>query len=410
MDFLIPLTLNKRNLQSLFVEPYNNGYKSMISKVVIFGGAGRVGFGLAGALMQRGLSVVVVDCIPQQRLAEMVARLAIDTRLSSEVTESRVAVYGDVDVLDEPRVTELLVKEQPQIVVNYAIPFTWDASKQLANYRNISAAGLGAFAAVQVLAPKLIGRAIAASGIDAQYIVGNLPDITVPILTGLSQNQPLVPPLGGAGNVGLIEAAIRNLVARQQQLPIKNLSVALVAHHVHWVAPREPGYRNDAPFLLKVWHRGEDVSENLGDARELMNRAIVQCYESGAGFSSTTSLLAAQFVSALLDQAATPTSLHIPAPNGLPGGYPVIVKGGQVSLNLPPEWQRTFAIECMQQAHRRDGIDKIGSDGTIHFVPESVAILKKELGIVLPEVLMPSELEAVATEQIRLARRAIGLK
>jgi hypothetical protein len=84
----------------------------------------------------------------------------------------------------------------------------------------------------------------------------------------------------------------------------------LIAHHIHWVAPREPGYPNHAPFLLKVLCDGEDITENLGDLRALMNRSIVQCYESGAGFSSTTSLLAAQLVLALLDDSVTQHTMH----------------------------------------------------------------------------------------------------
>ena len=62
----------------------------------------------------------------------------------------------------------------------------------------------------------------------------------------------------------------------------------------------------------------------------------------------------------------------------------------------------------MQQAHQRDGIDRILEDGTICFDPQSVAILGRELGFELPEVLAPRDLDAVATEQIRVARAAIG--
>ena len=68
-----------------------------------------------------------------------------------------------------------------------------------------------------------------------------------------------------------------------------------------------------------------------------MNRAIVGCYEPGAGFSSTTGLLAARLVLALLDTSGE-QAMHVPAPNGLPGGYPVIVGGGGVAPALPVDW------------------------------------------------------------------------
>lgn len=378
-----------------------------VKKVLIFGAAGRVGLGLVKALLRQHIHISVADFVDKKRLSEKISRVIIDTRLSYDDVTSQVNVHGNVDVLLEEKVIELLIKEKPDIVVNYAIPFTWDAAKQLPNYDRISRAGLGAFAAVQVLAPKIIAQALAASRIDAKFIVGNLPDITIPIIYGLKKHQPLVLPIAGAGNVGLIEAGLKHQIAMERQAKVCDLSVFLVAHHVHWVAPREPGYRNNAPFLLKVMHQNNDITEELGDLRELMNRSIVNCYEAGAGFSSTTALLAAKLVLSLLDEEGKIHPLHVPAPNGLPGGYPVTVKNGTINIDLPPEWQRSEAEDLMKQAHQRDGIYKIAEDGSIHFDPHSIAILKKEVGINLPEVVRPSELEMVAKEQIRIARIAI---
>ncbi|MGK0500709.1 MAG: hypothetical protein ACJAYG_002362, partial [Oceanicoccus sp.] len=148
-------------------------------------------------------------------------------------------------------------KEKPDVLVNYAIPLTWDATKLLPNYSRISSAGLGAFAAVQVLAPKIIAQAISVSEIDTKFVVGNLPNITIPVIYGLQKNKILALPIVGAGNVGLIEAGLKHTIAREHRLIIKDLSLSLVAHHVHWVAPREPGYRNDAPFLFRASYQDE---------------------------------------------------------------------------------------------------------------------------------------------------------
>ncbi|MGK0500708.1 MAG: hypothetical protein ACJAYG_002361 [Oceanicoccus sp.] len=137
-----------------------------------------------------------------------------------------------------------------------------------------------------------------------------------------------------------------------------------------------------------------------------MNRSIVNCYEAGAGFSSTMALLAAKLIMCLLDETGEAYSLHVPAPNGLPGGYPVTVERGTIDSDLPSDWQSPEAIELMRQAHYRDGIEKIEGDGTIHFSPKSVAILKTELGISLPEILKPNDLEIVAKEQIHVAELA----
>jgi hypothetical protein len=376
-------------------------------KVLIFGAAGRVGLGLVTALLNRNIDIVAVDFVDSERLTKIISRIVVDKRLSDGDATGSIKIYGKLDVLDKDRVVELLAEEKPDIVVNYAIPFTWDAAKQLPNYEKISRAGLGAFAPVQVLAPKIIAQALATSEVDAKLIVGNLPDITIPIIYSLQKHYDLTLPIAGAGNVGLIEAAIKHQISTDRKINNDELSIFLVAHHIHWVAPREPGYQNDAPFLLKVIHKDSDITQELGDLRKLMNKAIVNCYEPGAGFSSTTALLAAKLVLMLFNEEGLKQSLHVPAPNGLAGGYPVSIKDGEIKLNLPPEWQQYEAEDLMKQAHRRDGIDKITDDGSIHFNAESIAILKSEVGINLPEIVRHDELEMVAREQIRVAQNAI---
>ena len=256
------------------------------------------------------------------------------------------------------------------------------------------------------MAPQAIARSITLSGVPALFVVGNLPDITVPVIYGMGTNLDMVRPVCGAGNVGLIEAGLRHQIAIEHEVSADELSISLVAHHIHWVAPREPGYRNDAPFLLKVCQGEKDITSELGDLRALMNRSIVNGYEPGAGFSSTTSRLAAENIIALL--GSHPCRLHVPSPNGLPGGYPVIVQNGAINLNLPVEWSENQAIEAMQQAHKCDGIDKIGADGSIYFNPESVAILDREMGFSLPLVVPPVDLENVARQQITAAKRSIN--
>ena len=238
-------------------------------RVVIFGAGGRVGLYLTQALLRSGVDVVAVDFLNQTELEARVNRITIDSRISNFSQIGQATIYGDIDVLDEARLFEILNKEKPNLVVNYAIPFTWDAAKKLPNYEEISASGLGAFAAVQALAPKIIGQVMAKSNPSIPFVVGNLPDITIPIIHGLATQIDLVKPIAGAGNVGLIESALKETIAKELDLKINELTLYLVCHHVHWVVPREPGYPNDAPFMLKVVHNNQDITDKLGDLREI---------------------------------------------------------------------------------------------------------------------------------------------
>lgn len=375
-------------------------------KVLVVGAGGRVGLALVGALAQHGVSVVAVDCLPAQELTARVNRVFIDAVLLKGQPPLPPAVEGGIDVLNVDQLSAIIAREAPHIVVNYAIPFTWDAARSLPNYATISSAGLGAFAPTQLLAPRAVGKAISDSGIKAHFIVGNLPDITIPILSRMPDAERIARPVGGAGNVGLIANALRYCIARDFNTALESVEIALCAHHVHWVAPREPGYPDDAPFLLRASVDGEDITAQLGDSRAYMNNAITGCYEPGAGFSSTTGLLAAQFALALLDNQGHTHRLHIPAVDGMPGGYPADVAAGQVTLKMPADWRTEDAIAAMEQANQRDGVERIGDDGTVYFNPESVAIMRRELGIALPRVMPPGDLVEVAREQIRLAQAA----
>jgi len=47
---------------------------------------------------------------------------------------------------------------------------------------------------------------------------------------------------------------------------------------------------------------------------------------------------------------------HVPGPNGLPGGYPVRVHGGKVSLRLPSGLSEAEAVARNEQSATRDGV------------------------------------------------------
>ena len=381
-------------------------------KIVILGGAGRVGMQIAAELLRAGQHTVLVDIVPQAQFSQLAGRLLNDARLAVGTGVGRMTAVGDIDALDKPAVRTLLTREVPDLVINYAIPITWDATKRLTNYARVSAAGLGAFTPIQVLAPLTVAQVIAEAGLPSRLMVGNLPDITIPVITGIARSGAAAQPLCGAGNVGLNQVAMRRQIAEEQQVDFESVEVALVSHHVHWVAPREPGYSNAAPFLAQVKIDGADVSEQLGDLRALMNRGVQYQYEPGAAFSSTTGILASRVALALLDDSDVEHRLHTPAPNGLPGGYPVCIIGGQISVDLPDVWQLETAVAAMEDCQALDGVEKIGADGSVRFTDYAREILREELQFELPELMAPADIEEVALAQIAALQqlfRASGL-
>ncbi len=369
-------------------------------RIIILGAAGRVGSQICSELLRSNHHVVMTDLLPQGRLEQKAWRLLNDACLATHHCMGRVSVYGDFDALDKAALTRLFEQEKPDLVINYAIPITWDATKQLPNYARISAAGLGAFTPLQVLVPLLVGEAIAAAGIKCAYMVGNLPDMTLPVIAGIARSGSVATPSCGAGNVGLNHIALQRQVALDRNCALQEVNVALVAHHIHWVAPREPGYSNAAPFLARVMVNGEDITDSFPDVRAVMNRGVQNLYEPDASFSSTTGILASRVANALLDDTGATHKLHAPGPNGLPGGYPLSIQGGQVAVDLPDDWTLEEATTAMRHCHTLNGIEKIEDNGTVHFAQYSRDILREEVGLELPAVMSPGDIRQVAGDQI----------
>ncbi len=372
-------------------------------RIFLLGAAGRVGTQVAAELMRSGFDLVLVDILGQDQLSRKAGRLLNDANLIGATGARSVTVHGGVNALDKSALIRLLSEEAPDLVINYAIPITWDATKRLPNYPRVSAAGLGAFTPIQLIAPLRVAEAIRESGLDVPYIVGNLPDITVPILCAIAKRGGAQAPLCGAGNVGLIQVAMRRQVSLECDVPFADVDVSLVAHHVHWVAPREPGYSNEAPFIARIAVGQEDVTSSFDDTRELMNRGVRAFYEADAAFSSTTGILAARVAMALLDGSSAVHRLHVPAPNGLPGGYPVRIQNHSITVDAPTQ-ELSAAVAAMERCHKYDGVAAIEADGTVRFADHAMATLEEELGYSLPPVMSPSDIEAVAMTQIAALR------
>lgn len=60
----------------------------------------------------------------------------------------------------------------------------------------------------------------------------------------------------------------------------------------------------------------------------------------------------------MLDGLLAGTEVHtsLPGPLGLPGGYPVRLRGAELELRLPPGWDRAAAVAWNQRMADRDGV------------------------------------------------------
>ncbi|MGI6226819.1 MAG: hypothetical protein ACOYJ1_11260, partial [Peptococcales bacterium] len=71
---------------------------------------------------------------------------------------------------------------------------------------------------------------------------------------------------------------------------------------------------------------------------------------------------------------------HSPAPNGLPGGYPVRLSAAGAEVVLPHDLTLEEAIKINEEAQKYDGIESIEEDGTIIYTDKAYNVMRDMIG------------------------------
>ena len=305
--------------------------------------------------------------------------------------------FRHVDLNNIEQTAQLINELRPSVVINCAVMHTWHLIRRLPPeiYRKLSSATLGAWLPVQLTLAYKMAQAIKRSGVKTHYINTSLSCLTNPVLGKLG-----MPPTIGIGNVDLIAPAVKTLVANELKVPRSNVTIFLVAHHQHWVYPREADYQKGAPYYMKVMLRDKDITKKL-DTDRLMYDAV-KLYPPGIEFTKVSASSTIKNLMALVFDMGIMT--HSPSPNGLPGGYPVCLSAKGAEVVLPEELSLEEAIRINEAAQRYDGVEKIEEDGTVVFADYSVRIMKEMLGFDCKQF-KPAESEQRARELIALYRK-----
>lgn len=216
------------------------------------------------------------------------------------------------------------------------------------------------------LAPMLtLARAWQASGLQCPWIGASYPDVVNAILHRHLGHGPLC----GAGNIEEAVPKLRFMAADAVGADPAELEIWLVAQHAleyHLYAPTETS--DPPPCLLRVLWRGRDISAEVGPR---LFRPMPIPYD--LDFNRLTASATCVLLDALLHDV--PQRLHVPAPNGLVGGYPVRAAAGRVDLDLAEGWSLATAQGCNEASLAWDGIGAIDADGTVRYTDRTAAVL-----------------------------------
>jgi hypothetical protein len=317
-----------------------------------------------------------------------------------------------LDLSDIDGTAEIIARESADVVVSTASRETWWLSELLPSSARqaIGRARFGAWLPVHLALAIKFMQAVRAADYRGHTVIASFPDIVNVVLGRLG-----LAPTCGLGNLDEIVAKVRDVAASRLETSPRDVRVLLVAHHAlepfvfrnpaeptHGSAPAEPE-REPPPYWIRVELTGEDVTAQVDAAGVLFAPYPLP---PGPAWHFLTAGSAVRLIRALVVDGGC--LLHVPAPHGLPGGYPAVASRAGVSVanlaGLPAE----EAVAINERSHRFDGVEQIERDGTTCFTAGTVAALRETLGYNV-ERLRPADCDDAADELLaRFARYAAG--
>ena len=320
---------------------------------VLIIGAGNAGLRIAEGLARSGRVDRLVLCDISRDRAPLVGAI-LDSCYDCDVK------FIELDGTRQKSVEEVLRTKKPDLVLQSACLLSpWATlGRSDPTSQALSQAGLAVQLPVQL--PVLTTVMKAVRQVDFKGPVANLsfPDVTHMILDRFG-----LAPTVGLGNVSIchlrVRAALRKTSMKTHGSCAPFPLIRLVGHHHHVYGVMEATPPADPQESCRVY---------LGERGERADELAYQGFpiKTGIDFNIITAAAALRVLLALLP-GAEPLRFSAPAPQGLPGGYPVFISDGKVELDLPETVDLTEAKELHQRMARLDGIESISDDGTVQF-------------------------------------------
>jgi len=248
-------------------------------------------------------------------------------------------------------VADLLARTRPGLVVQCAsLQSPWESRGAPSAWTDLVArAGFGITLPLQARLAISTGEAVAAMTDPPTYVNACFPDAVNPVLAGLG-----LPVRFGIGNVATLSAGLR------AALGTRDGRLRVVAHHVHLHPAEHP--EDD----LRAWLDDEPVTDAV---------ALLAAHRAAdrVQLNEVTGYAAARLFADLL--AGRDVATNLPGPLGLPGGYPVRIANGTLTLDLPAGLSTADAVAHNRRAEERDGV-RVEAD-RVRFTADAAAELAR---------------------------------
>jgi hypothetical protein len=262
-----------------------------------------------------------------------------------------------VDALQEARLTEVFAQERPALIVQCGSLMSPWALHERNDHSAVALKSAGFAVQLPAQLPIILSvmRSVRAAKLVGPVVNCSYPDVTHPILSCLG-----MAPTAGVGNVGMVRSVVQS--ALKQTLATPPL-VRVLAHHAHVSSVMSARPTLGGATLARVYlgEAGERADHLAYGGPPLALERQLNSVSAAHAFSVIRALLSTE--------QGLRTSL--PGPNGLPGGFPVVIRDQKVALDLPPSLSLASALAFQTESALQDGLDHLRPDGTAVFTAAS---------------------------------------
>jgi hypothetical protein len=308
------------------------------------------------------------------------ARAAIFERPAAFVSRA-------IDVTMAGAADAAIAELQPSVVVQAASsqPSSVISAQQDAWSQLVAVGGLSATAVFQARLSARVARAIQTTRPSCRFINCCFPDVVNPILAAGGLRVDC-----GVGNVAILANAFAGALGIRK------------AERVKVLAPYQ---------AIGPWRRPAETRTGRGARVWIDDKELPDVYAAFAGVRLTAEpaieISGASGVPLMLAMAANADwAGHVPGPNGLPGGYPVVFRNGTLDLDLPSSIGRDEAVGWNARFEEENGL-AVGADGRIRYTGRLYECLR-ESSPVLAEGFDVEQIENVHEAMAALRERLQG--
>ncbi|WP_172384669.1 potassium transporter TrkA [Streptomyces sp. MNP-20] len=351
---------------------------------VVVLGTGAFAGALVRALAQRASGPTRVHLVSRDRdrarnLAGLAQAHAVLADRPVRFRCHRLDVGGGADL------RPLLARHQPHVLVVCTSDVSPAETRGPASAWTglVRAAGFGVTLPLQAATALRAASASAEASPRTAVVNACLPDAVNPLLYAAG-----LPVRCGLGNVATLAGLLRRDLLLGDESRLK-----VLAHHALLHSPPTPADE------ARAWLDDEPLTTTY----ELLERGR---RHPRADLNEIGAVAGAAVVDAFAHPRA-PRAAHVPAPDGLPGGYPVLLTGHDIALRLPPGLSARQAVARNEQWSGLDGVT-VDRRGEARFTPTALRALRGHWPDA-PAVFAARDVEELRTRQLALRDRLRGL-